>query len=162
MNFDLDRVSRILFDEAQLLDDREFRKWVDLFLPDAYYWVPSHPQQRERRGQLSIIDEGIAEMLLRVERLSQPTAHTENPVMRSCRVVTNIRIEKSTPGGFEVRSKLVMHDYRVCEFAKDEARVFCGTQRHALLEGEGGFQIAWKRFDMISADAAMPVLSPPF
>jgi 3-phenylpropionate/cinnamic acid dioxygenase small subunit len=34
-------VERFLYQEARLLDDRNFAQWVDLFTEDGLYWVPS-------------------------------------------------------------------------------------------------------------------------
>jgi hypothetical protein len=42
---DLDRCERFLLHEARLLDEARFDDWLALFTPDAWYWVPSAPDQ---------------------------------------------------------------------------------------------------------------------
>lgn len=157
----LNEVSQFLYEEAQLLDERKFRQWQTLFKPEGYYWVPSSPDQTSRDDGFSIIDEGQAGMLIRIERMEHKAAYTEQPFRRTCRTVTNIVITEETKDTITVRSKLTMHDYRVCDFSTDEARVFCGTQTHCLERERDGFSIASKRFDMISCEASLPVLSVP-
>lgn len=157
-----DRVEAFLYEEAQLLDDRRFRDWLALFLPDGYYWVPSSPEQQDREDGFSIINEDQAGMLIRIERLEHPAAYTEQPMRRTCRSVSNIVVLEETGSLVRVRSKLVLHDYRVCDFATDEARVFCGTQFHDLQKQDDSFAIASRRFDLISSEASLPVISTPF
>ena len=158
----LNEVSQFLFEEAQLLDERRFRDWLTLFHPQGFYWVPSSPHQQVREGELSIIDEGQAGMLIRIERLEHRAAYTEQPVRRTCRTVANIVIVEESSRALTVRSKLTLHDYRVCDFGTDEARVFCGTQTHGLDRSGDSFAITSKRFDLISSESSLPVLSTPF
>ena len=42
---DLARCERFLLHEARLLDDGKFDDWLALLTPDAWYWVPSEPDQ---------------------------------------------------------------------------------------------------------------------
>ena len=155
-------VTQFLYEEAQLLDERRFREWLALFTDDGYYWAPIDPDQKSREDGFSIINEAQAGMLIRINRLEHQAAFTEQPPRRTCRSVTNIVIVKEASTEIKIRSKLTMHDYRVCDASVDEARVFCGTQTHCLEKRNGGFAIASKRFDMISSEAALPVLSVPF
>ena len=125
MNTLLDGVSHFLYDEAHLLDERQFRDWLALFTDDGYYWAPIDPQQGTREDGFSIIDEDQAGMLIRLNRLEHHAAFTEQPPRRTCRTVANIVILEESPAEVRVRSKLTMHDYRVCDAGTDEARVFC-------------------------------------
>src|SRR5262249_14385542 len=42
---DFTRCERFLLHEARLLDEGKFDDWLALFTPDAWYWVPSEPDQ---------------------------------------------------------------------------------------------------------------------
>ena len=33
-------IEQFLYHEAQLLDDREYQDWLDLFADDVHYWMP--------------------------------------------------------------------------------------------------------------------------
>ena len=45
--FDLRRCEQFLLHEARLLDDGKFDDWLALFTPEAWYWVPSEPDQAD-------------------------------------------------------------------------------------------------------------------
>ena len=36
----LRRCEALLFEEARRLDKREWDEWIDLYLPDATFWIP--------------------------------------------------------------------------------------------------------------------------
>jgi len=38
---------RFLVHEARLLDDARFEEWLALFTADAWYWVPTEPDQKD-------------------------------------------------------------------------------------------------------------------
>ena len=52
---DLDRCERFLLHEARLLDEARFDDWLALFTPDAWYWVPSAPDQDNPHDTVSLI-----------------------------------------------------------------------------------------------------------
>ena len=42
-------VADFLFEEAGLLDERQFDQWLALYSDDAIYWAPANPPGREAR-----------------------------------------------------------------------------------------------------------------
>lgn len=45
------QIEEFLYAEAELLDQRRFREWLDLFTEDARYWMPM--QRNVKFGQQS-------------------------------------------------------------------------------------------------------------
>src|ERR1700740_3674623 len=52
---DLHRCEQFLAHEARLLDEGKFDDWLALFTPDAWYWVPSEPDQPDPHETVSLI-----------------------------------------------------------------------------------------------------------
>ena len=52
---DAHRCEQFLLQEARLLDDGKFDDWLALFTPDAWYWVPSEPDQADPVETVSLI-----------------------------------------------------------------------------------------------------------
>ncbi len=155
----LARIERFLFHEANLLDESRFEEWLDLFEPDAYYWMPIDRGETRRKRTPSYVDDNRPELELRVRRLLEPTAHTESPRPSACRVVSNVVIENADD--CVARSKLVMHEFRRRDFGRDDYRLFCGTVRHALQPDGESFRIRWKRIDLFDAEGSLALMPTP-
>ena len=152
-------VEEFLFLEARLLDERRFDDWLALFTDDAVYWVPARPSQQSASEELSIYYEDRNLMDVRVRRLQHADTHAQIPPSRTRHVVGNVVIDNDDAGddGLEVRSKLVMFEYR-----DDRQVVFAADCRHALRRDGGGFRIASKRVDLVNCEAAHGIMSVPF
>src|ERR1700739_2546463 len=55
VSLDLHRCEQFLMHEARLLDESKFDDWLALFTADAWYWVPSEPDQRDPQQTVSLI-----------------------------------------------------------------------------------------------------------
>ena len=69
----------LIYREAFLLDEGRYEEWLKLFSPNGRYWVPLSKSQREGDAQLSIADEDMNLLRLRVERLASGRAHSQQP-----------------------------------------------------------------------------------
>lgn len=155
-------VEQFLIDEAELLDERRFDDWLALYDDDAWYWVPVLPSSTERGLALAHYDEDRMHMEARIRRLQQPNAYSEHPPVKSCRLVSNVRIIEQLDGGeFIVRSKLLMHEYRNRTAGGETRATYAGTVRHLLRQRQDSFSIGWKRIDLVDSEAGFYVASVP-
>ncbi len=148
---------QFLVREARLLDDARFDEWLGLFTADAWYWVPSEPNQANPRDIVSLIYDDRRLLETRVRRLSSPRIYSQEPRSRTSRMVGNVTIEEADGTGTTVRSKFQLIEYR-----RESQRLFGGTSFHRLLRGDRGIQIAWKRVDLVNCDAPHEGLVVPF
>jgi benzoate/toluate 1,2-dioxygenase beta subunit len=148
-----------LIHEARLLDEARFDEWLGLFTPDAWYWVPSQPDQASPRDTVSLIYDDRRLLETRVRRLASPRIYSQEPRSRTSRMIGNVTIESAEPGGVAciVRSKLHLLEYR-----REAQRVFGGTCFHRLLRADRGIRISWKRVDLVNCDAPLEGLVVPF
>jgi 3-phenylpropionate/cinnamic acid dioxygenase small subunit len=85
---DLHRCEQFLVHEARLLDEGKFDDWLALFTADAWYWVPSEPDQGDPQQTVSLIYDDRRLLETRVRRLASPRMYSQEPRSRTSRVVT--------------------------------------------------------------------------
>ena len=145
--------------EARLLDDGRFDEWLSLFTADAWYWVPSQPNQPNPHDTISLMYDDRRLLETRVRRLASPRIYSQEPRSRTSRMIGNVTLEEVAPDGMActTRSKFELLEYR-----RETQRIFGGTCFHRLIQGEKGIQIAWKRVDLVNCDASHEGLVVPF
>ena len=148
---------RFLQHEAQLLDDGRFDDWLGLFTEDAWYWVPSEPNQADPFETVSLIYDDRRLLETRVRRLSSPRMYSQEPRSRTSRIVSNVTLEDIEENSCIVRSKFMMIECR-----RDQQRLFAGTMLHGLVQTGGRIMIAWKRVDLVNCDAPLDGITVPF
>lgn len=155
------RVGQFLIREAELLDERRFEDWLALYDADAWYWAPVLPESSERGLALAHYDEDRTQMEARVRRLRQPSAWSEQPPTRTCRLIGSVRLAEQLPdGALTVRSSLIVHEYRN-RGAGETRRTYAASVRHLLRPRGEDFRIGWKRLDLVDAEGGFHVASVP-
>jgi 3-phenylpropionate/cinnamic acid dioxygenase small subunit len=166
---DLRRCEQFLLHEARLLDEGKFDDWLALFTLDAWYWVPSEPDQVDPVETVSLIYDDRRLLETRVRRLASPRMYSQEPRSRTSRIIANITLEDVGPlptlprergregWGCTVRSKFMMIEYR-----REQQRIFGGTMLHRLVQSGGRILIAWKRVDLVNCDAPLDGITVPF
>ena len=84
---DLAACQQFLLHEARLLDEARFDDWVALFTSDAWYWVPSQPDQPDPHETVSLIYDDRRLLETRVRRLASPRMYSQEPRSRTSRIV---------------------------------------------------------------------------
>jgi ethylbenzene dioxygenase subunit beta len=154
---DLHRCMLFLEHEARMLDEAKFGDWLALFTADAWYWVPSEPNQNNPHETVSLIYDDRRLLETRVRRLASPRMYSQEPRSRTSRIVANATIEDAEGRAATVRSKFLMIEYR-----REQQRLFTGTAWHRLVLLDGALRIAWKRVDLVNCDAPLDGITQPF
>jgi ethylbenzene dioxygenase subunit beta len=154
---DLSRCALFLEHEARLLDEAQFDDWLKLFTADAWYWVPSEPNQNNPHDTVSLIYDDRRLLETRVRRLASPRMYSQEPRSRTSRIVANATIEDAEGRAATVRSKFLMIEYR-----REQQRFFAGTTWHRLVLLDSAIRIAWKRVDLVNCDAPLDGITQPF
>jgi 3-phenylpropionate/cinnamic acid dioxygenase small subunit len=148
---------QFLVREARLLDEGRFDEWLSLFTADAWYWVPSEPNQASPHDTISLMYDDRRLLETRVRRLASPRIYSQEPRSRTSRMIANVTIEETQGNACTVRSKFQLLEYR-----RETQRIFGGTCFHRLVRGSNGIQIAWKRVELVNCDAPHEGLAVPF
>lgn len=139
-------IEQYYYREAELLDDRRFAEWLDLFSDDTRYWMPtrSNRQLREQDketsadGEFALFDDTKRTLGWRVRQLSSFTHWAENPRSRTRHLISNVRIApRQDYGELEVKSNFICYRNRL----QDEVDIWAG-ERSDLLRRDA--QYAWR------------------
>ncbi len=111
-------IAQFLYDEAELLDSRKFGEWLTLLADDLHYYSPirynrlSKDLDHEFGGadELALFDDTKLTMARRVKRLGTGRAWAEEPVSRTRRIVSNVRVAATDrENEFDVRSNFLLN-----------------------------------------------------
>jgi 3-phenylpropionate/cinnamic acid dioxygenase small subunit len=131
-------VEDFLYLEAELLDERRLREWLELLTDDVRYWMPVRHNPLERPsdtaaelappGDAFYFDDDKQSLRIRVERLYARNAWAEMPPSRTRHLITNIRIKGDDGREIAVDSNFIVYRTRM-EIGED---LFVGTRRDVL------------------------------
>lgn len=141
-------VEDFLYFEAELLDDRKLREWLDLLTDDVHYWMPIRHNPLERSEDLSdelakpgegyYFDDDKKSLRIRVERVYSKTAWAEIPPSRTRHLISNIRVKKDDGSEIEVHANFLVYRTRM----ETDQDIFVGMRQDVLRRINGGFKIA--------------------
>ena len=142
------RVEQFLYYQSELLDQKQWGGYIDLFSPEGVYWMPVTLEQTEWLDSPSIFAEDRRMMAIRMGRVQHPNAWSQAPQWGTSHVVGNVVIESIEESRVVVRSR-----FQMTELRRDQLRHFAGTYRHTLLCADEDFKIALQRVDLLNGQA---------
>ena len=141
---------QFLYHEARLLDEQRLEEWLALFTEDATYWVPLEQGQKDPVGTSSIIYDDRTLLELRVKQARHPRAHSRLPLARTVHQVSNIFLNPNQTSEIEVKSNLVLIEYR-----QEKQRTWGALVEHRLKRAGDSYRIARKRVDLVNSEAEL-------
>lgn len=142
-----ERVEDFLSYECELLDERRFDEWLELFAEDARYWMPlarnvEHnnlgAEYSREQQDAAWFDEDKKTLLQRVMQLKGGDHWAEEPFSRTSHITTNTRIQEATETELTVSSRFIVYVNR----REGEVRLFVGKRIDVLRPTGATFQIA--------------------
>lgn len=142
-----------LHDEAELLDARRYREWLDTLADDLVYFMPmkrnvmagAHGERENTREgrDISWFEEDKWTLTKRAEQIMTGVHWAEEPLSRVCHLVSNIQLVDATPSPADareitVRSRFLIYQNRV----EHEAYFFVGKRTDVLrIEPDGVWRL---------------------
>jgi len=127
--------------EAVVLDEWRLDEWLSFFTDDARYMIPSTDKPGgDPKETLGIVNDDMARLRGRVERLKSRHAHREFPWSRTRRFVTNVRIKEIA--GDEIQANASFLVYRIRSGQVDP---LIGAYEYILRRVEGMLKIASRK-----------------
>ncbi len=148
-------VEEFLYRETELLDERRYEEWLDLFTDDCHYFMPmrrnvphDQPEREFTREGLDVnwFDEGKDTLTRRVRQILTGIHWAEEPPSRICHMISNVQVLGTTPPGSspsEVRVKCRFLIYR--NRVETETDLLVGKREDLLRRIEGGWKIARRK-----------------
>ena len=127
-------VEQFLYREAEMLDERRYNEWLELFSIDLQYRAPVRTTREggddiAAEGELSIWNDDFGMLELRTQGLQVRTAWAEIPPSRTRRIVTNVQSTPLEDGRIQVHSNFLLHRCRL----ESVEHTFIGA-RHDIFE----------------------------
>jgi 3-phenylpropionate/cinnamic acid dioxygenase small subunit len=142
-----------LYAEADMLDERRFRDWLNLLAEDIVYFMPirrnvkfGQHAQRENTVQgsgISWFDEDKWTLTKRVDQILTGVHYAEEPLSRVSHMVSNVQIRRVIPSlddprEVEVRCRFLVYQNRV----EYESYTFVGKRTDLIRKTPDGWKIA--------------------
>ena len=146
-------LSQFLYDEAALLDGRDWDRWERLFLPEGMYWIPAARGQIDSLNHVSLVNDNALLREVRLGRLKNGDATSLRGKPNSSHLVSNISVTAADDlrGQYTLRSCFV-----VAQFANWGTSTFHGSYTHELLrDADGALRISLKRVDLVNVDGPL-------
>lgn len=143
-------ITEFLYREAELLDERCYEEWLDLFTEDARYYMPlrrnvkSVELERENSSDLSGIswfDEGKETLTSRVRQIQTGVHWAEEPLSRVCHIVSNVQVLQTRRPEVTVKSRMLVYRNRL----QDETDFFVGKREDVLRKVDGHWKISRRK-----------------
>ena len=153
---DLDRlllkeeIEAFLYHEAELLDERRYEEWLDLFTEDAHYFMPmrrnvphDEPEREFTRAGTDVnwFDEGKDTLTRRVKQILTGIHWAEEPPSRTCHIVSNVQVLAADAAEVTVKSRFLVYRNRV----ETETDFLVGKREDVLRRRDGGWKIARRK-----------------
>ena len=150
-----DEIEQFLYQEAELLDERQFEDWLDLLTEDIRYWMPMRrnvkfgelDREFTREGQdINWFDEGKDTLVRRVNQILTGVHWAEEPLSRICHSVSNVQVLKATPSVSQatevnVKCRFLIYRNRV----QTETDFLVGKREEVLRSVDGQWKIAQRK-----------------
>jgi 3-phenylpropionate/cinnamic acid dioxygenase small subunit len=139
-------VEQFLYEEADILDRRDFHHWLDLLTDDIDYWMPIRSTRAKgdeenefaERGQGAFFDETRQHLEERVRKLDTAFSWAEDPPSRTRHVVSNVRVVESKDAELEVQCNFMLYRSRLA----NTEDLWVGRREDTLRRDNGSWKIA--------------------
>ncbi len=136
-------IEDFLYLEADLLDQRMFREWLDLLAEDLVYFMPIRrnvkfgqqaAKENTRQGEgISWFDEDKWTLGKRVEQILTGVHYAEEPLSRVTHMVSNVRLRQVTPCAEAAQQVVVGSRFLVYQNRVEyETNIFVGQRTDTL------------------------------
>jgi 3-phenylpropionate/cinnamic acid dioxygenase small subunit len=148
----LPHYAALLYREAACLDDRRWSEWLSLYTDDAEFWVPTWDIEGQPtddpQAALSLIyyndRRGLEDRIWRIESGVSPAT---SPTVRTCHLITNVRVVESGAAAIRVASNWQVQIYRPEQQASS---AYFGFYEHLLRPVEESLKIARKKIVLLN------------
>jgi 3-phenylpropionate/cinnamic acid dioxygenase small subunit len=146
-------IEDFLYEEADLLDQRRFREWLELLADDLVYFMPirrnvkfgQHAEKENtRQGEgISWFDEDKWTLGKRVEQILTGVHYAEEPLSRVTHMVSNVRLLDVQPSPEDANTVTVGSRFLVQQNRVEyESYTFIGRRTDVLRRAGASWQIA--------------------
>lgn len=118
MQLTIEQIQQFLYREARYLDDREFESWLELYSPDAQFWMPAWDDDdklvTDPQNEISLIyyptRSGLEDRVFRIR--TERSSATSLPEPRTSHNISNVEILEQADGTCKIRFNWLTFNFR--------------------------------------------------
>lgn len=152
---DLQTIEQFLYDEADLLDNPDLDRWIELYTPDGTYWMPVQEDQADPLNHVSIFYDDRVMMEVRRRNFVHPRAASKDHKVRCSHLIGNVRVRGTNDKG----DLVVTSNFQALVYYRREQRHFGGRYEHHLVTEGDSFRIRHKKVVLINCEAPQKSLT---
>ena len=146
---DMKKIEQFLYDEANLLDNPDLDRWIDLYTEDGVYWMPVEYDQVDALNHVSLLYDDRVMMEVRRRNFVHPRAASKDHKVRCSHIIGNIRDAGNNAQG----DRIITSNFQALMYYRNEQRSFGGTYEHHLVNHQDSYKIRHKKVTLINCDA---------
>lgn len=151
------RICEFLYREARLADESKYTEWEALVDDDMMYWVPRGEGDFDMNQHVSITADNRARLRTRIAQLMTGERHSQTPVSRMRRLISNVEVCKTAPNEYRVLSNFVLYELRMASTRTIE--IWPGRVEHHLRWVDDDYKMFLKKVMLIHGDEPLPSLA---
>jgi 3-phenylpropionate/cinnamic acid dioxygenase small subunit len=148
-------ITEFLYREAELLDERRYRDWLDLLADDVRYWMPMRRNVKygdddgeftRAQSDVNWFDEGKETLERRVKQIETGIHWAEEPRSRLSHLITNVAVQRAEPSvaaAQEVAATCRFLIYR--NRVETETDILVGRREDVLRRNGAGWLLARRK-----------------
>jgi len=145
-------VEDFVYDEAALLDDADYDRWLALWADECVYWAPYRRDVADPAATVNLIYDDRARLGDRVHRLLSGDAHAQDPPSVTSRLVGPVRpVTNPTWRPELAHDATFAAGFLLTEVRRGERRQYTGRATYWLRGESDGTRLVAKRVDLLEA-----------
>lgn len=145
------RAVELVWREAELLDDKQYETWEQLYTDDAMYVIPIDQEGDDHASSLNMVYDDARMRRMRVERMVQGYAPSAVAAARTVRTVSRFSVTSVDDSEVALRSVQILVAYK-----RGRTLTLGATVTHRIVLSDSGDRIAEKVVRLLNSDEHVP------
>ncbi|SAK91803.1 aromatic-ring-hydroxylating dioxygenase subunit beta [Caballeronia fortuita] len=147
------RAIEFIWREAEMLDRRDYRAWLELWDPQGFYVVPIDPNATDFAATLNYAYDDQHMRELRVQRMTSGYSASASDAARTVRTVSRFTLSSDSADVVEVKSAQVIVAYK-----RGVSTIFAADLTHKIGMANGDPKLVEKVIRLIDSTEALSAI----
>jgi 3-phenylpropionate/cinnamic acid dioxygenase small subunit len=149
----LARAIQFIWREAEMLDKRDYRAWLELWDPQGFYVVPIDPEATDFAATLNYAYDDNHMRELRVQRMTSGYSASASDAARTVRTVSRFVLSSDSADLIEVKSSQIIIAYK-----RGVSTIFAADVSHKISMASGEPRLVEKVIRLIDSTEALSAI----
>ncbi|MEE4021943.1 aromatic-ring-hydroxylating dioxygenase subunit beta [Gordonia sp. PKS22-38] len=144
------RAIQLVWQEAAVLDAKDYRTWETMYTDEALYVIPIDPDTDDFESSLNMVYDDKRMRELRVQRMMQGYAPSAVAAARTVRIVSRFTVDEVSDTAVTIKSAQILN-----AFKRDKFSTIGAEMTHKVVLDDDGDKIALKVARLIDSEDAV-------